>query len=84
MKRIVIILIIIVLSLFLIGCTADAPARPEYEAQFTASTAPLPYLLPDRTVLAVEIRDLAARWSDIRALPALARFHDRLMEATTL
>jgi hypothetical protein len=83
-KRIVIILIIILFSLFLIACSADAPARPEHQAQFTASTAPLPYLLPDRTLLAVEIHDLAGRWPEIRAVRPLARFQDRLLEGTAI
>ncbi len=36
-------------------------------------------LLPASTVAAVEIRDLDRRWSEIRGLPAIARFQDRFL-----
>ncbi|UCG86059.1 MAG: hypothetical protein JSW71_19470 [Gemmatimonadota bacterium] len=83
MKRIIIIVIIILLSL-LVSCSADAPSTPEHEAHFTAATAPLPYLLPERTLLAVEIYNLAGRWSEIRAIQALARFQDKLLAGTAI
>jgi len=39
----------------------------------------LTQLLPVSTVAAVEIRDLDRRWSEIRGLPAIARFQDRFL-----
>jgi hypothetical protein len=62
-----------------VACTADAPSKPEYETQLTAATAPLPHLLPEATMLAVEIRDLERRWSEIRAHQLLAELQDRLL-----
>ena len=55
----------------LVSCSADAPSTPRHETHFTAATAPLPYLLPEGTLLAVEIHDLARRWPEIRAVPPL-------------
>jgi len=63
----------------LVSCSADAPSTPRHETHFTAATAPLPYLLPEGTLLAVEIHDLARRWPEIRAVPPLARFQDLLL-----
>ncbi len=40
---------------------------------------PLAQLLPASTVAAVELRDLDRRWSEIRGLPAIARFQDRFL-----
>jgi hypothetical protein len=39
---------------------------------------PLVDLLPESTVAAVEIRDLSRRWTEIRDLPGVARFQDRV------
>jgi hypothetical protein len=36
-------------------------------------------LLPESTVAAVELRDLDRRWSEIRQLPAVASFQDRVL-----
>lgn len=58
----------------LISCQADTPSTQGHETHFTAATAPLPYLLPEGTLLAVEIHDLARRWPEIRAVRPLARF----------
>jgi hypothetical protein len=83
-KRIVIIVIVLLLCLVFLACSSDTPATPKHETHFTAATAPLPYLLPERTLLAVEIDGLARRWPDVRALQPLARFQDRLLEQTGL
>jgi hypothetical protein len=41
-------------------------------------------LLPDSTVIAVEVRDVAWRWSEIRGVRAIARFQDRLFAGSAL
>jgi hypothetical protein len=41
-------------------------------------------LLPESTILAVEIRDTAERWSEIRSVPAISRFLDRLLTGSGL
>jgi hypothetical protein len=83
-KRFVLIAIILLLSLFMIACSADAPATPEQEINLTAATAPLPHLLPEGTLLAVEFHDLARRWSEIRAVRPLVQLQDRLLAAAGL
>jgi len=50
------------------------PQSPAGEAA-TART-PLIELLPGSTVFAAEIRGLAARWSEVRAIPTIARIQD--------
>jgi hypothetical protein len=41
-------------------------------------------LLPESTILAMEIRDLAERWPEIRAVPVITRFLHRLLTGSDL
>jgi hypothetical protein len=41
-------------------------------------------LLPESTVLAVELRDVDSRWSEIRGMRAISRFQDRLLAGSAL
>jgi len=72
------------LPCFVLACSADAPSRPEYETELTAATAPLPQLLPEETMMAVEVRDLARRWPEIRANRLIAELQNRLLEEINL
>jgi hypothetical protein len=50
-----------------------------FEAVLETSGHDLIDLLPASTVAAVELRDLDRRWTEIRDLPAVARFQDRVL-----
>jgi hypothetical protein len=63
---------------------APAPAVSAPASDPTNGAAALIDLLPASTVLGVEIRDLAERWPEIRAVPAISRFMDRLMTDRSL
>ncbi len=77
-KKTLIVILVLLLSL-LVACEVDAPQTPDALARVDAATAPLPYLLPDATLLAVEVRGLSRRWSEIRSVRPLADFQDRLL-----
>jgi hypothetical protein len=63
---------------------APVPAVSASPSDPTNGAAALIDLLPESTVLGVEIRDLAERWPEIRAVPAISRFLDRLMTDRSL
>ncbi len=73
-----------VLPHMVLACSADAPSRPEQGTQLTAATAPLPYLLPEETIVAIEIRDLSRRWLEVRETRVLADIQDRILDAIHL
>jgi hypothetical protein len=50
----------------------------------TAEASGLIDLLPESTVVAVEIRDVARRWSEIRGVPAIRGIQDRLLAESGL
>lgn len=80
MKKTVIIVLVLLLSL-LAACDVDAPQTPNNLSRFEATTAPLPYLLPDATLFAVEINGLAERWSELQSIEPIARFQRELLAA---
>ena len=67
MKKTVTVVVLVVTLSLLLACSADAPFPPDPAARSGTAASPLPNLLPQSTLLAVEIRDLSARWSEIRA-----------------
>ncbi|UCD23915.1 MAG: hypothetical protein JSW51_12920 [Gemmatimonadota bacterium] len=67
-----------------LSCSSDTPSTPEHTTYLTAETAPLHHLLPEETVLAVELRDLPRRWNEIRSIRSLARFQDQLLQQVGL
>jgi hypothetical protein len=73
-----------VVPYFVLACSADAPSRPEYATELTAATAPLPQLLPEETMIAVEIRDLTQRWPEIRSNRLIAELQNRVLEEINL
>ncbi|KPJ83975.1 MAG: hypothetical protein AMS18_17050 [Gemmatimonas sp. SG8_17] len=84
MKKTVIVVVLVVILSLLVACSADAPSTPYYEARSGTASAPLPFLLPQSTLLAVEIRDLTARWSEIRAIRPIAELQDRMLAGSGL
>jgi len=64
------------------------PLPPADDAAGTARASADPIalidLLPESTLLAVEIRDLERRWPAIRGIPAIRQFHDRLLSGSAL
>jgi len=77
MKKLLMVVLLLLLSL-LVACEVNAPQTPDYGAEFDAVSAPLPFLLPEATVFAVEVRGLARRWSDMRSIGPIADFQDRI------
>jgi hypothetical protein len=77
MKKTLIAVLVLLLSP-LVACDVDAPQTPDNLVRIEAASAPLPFLLPEGTLLAVEVRGLAGRWSEIRSIPAIADFQDQL------
>lgn len=63
---------------------APVPAAVPSPPGITNGDAALIDLLPESTVIGVEIRNMAARWPEIRSLPAVTRFLDRLLEGAGL
>lgn len=61
-----------------------APEGPSAVPARDATPPSLVHLLPEQAVLAVEIRDLDRRWPEVRGLPAIARFQERLLEGSGL
>lgn len=63
---------------------APAPALPPSPSHLTNGAEAMIDLLPESTVLAVEIREMAVRWPEIRGVTAIARFLDRLLTGSGL
>ncbi len=83
MKKTLIVVLVLLLSL-LVACDVEAPQTPDNLSRIEAATAPLPYLLPEATLFAVEVSGLAQRWSEIRSIQPMALFQDRLFTALGL
>jgi hypothetical protein len=79
MKKTAIVVVLVVILSLLVACSAEVPSTPDPAARSGTDVSPLPLLLPQSTLLAAELRDLAARWSEIRAIRPIAEFQDRLL-----
>ncbi len=79
MKKTVTVVVLVAILSLLVACSADAPSTPDPAARSDAASVPLPALLPQSTLLAAELRDLTARWSEIRAIRPIAAFQDRVL-----
>ncbi len=84
MKKTVLVVVLVVILSLLLACSADAPSTPDLAARNATADSPLPHLLPQSTLLAAEFRDLATRWSEIRAIRPLAEFQNRLLAGSGL
>ncbi len=58
----------------------DAPSPPPAPSIQQLAGGDIIALLPHSTVAAVELRDIAGRWDELRAIPRLSRLQDRLLE----
>jgi hypothetical protein len=67
----------------LAGPLAAPPSATAWSA-VAADDGGLLGLLPESTVVAVEVRDLSTRWDEIRRFPAIVRFLDALLDGTGL
>ncbi len=63
---------------------APAPAVPPSPPRPATGAGAMIDLLPESTVLAVEIREITDRWPEIRAMETISRFLDRLLTGSDL
>ena len=85
MKRLVLAVLLVVAPL-VVGGLGRSPAAPEPAAVSPVEQAAgsLLDLLPDSSLVAVEVRDVARRWSALRRIPILAELQDRILEGSGL
>lgn len=76
-------------AIVLVLCTTPVVPEPRPDGfsvprEAATETVELIDLLPESTVLAVEIRNVAKRWIEIRSIPAIGRLQDRLLAGSEL
>ncbi|UCF10350.1 MAG: hypothetical protein JSW65_01335, partial [Candidatus Bipolaricaulota bacterium] len=78
MKAIMTTLVFVTLG---VGLACDDAPSPEPPApNLEEASGDLVTLLPERVLVAVELRDLDGRWDELRAVPPLARLQDRMLD----
>ncbi|UCC73882.1 MAG: hypothetical protein JSV86_04795 [Gemmatimonadota bacterium] len=70
----------LIVALGVVLACDEAPSPPLAPRADYVPSGDLIALLPPSTVVAVEVRNLAGRWDELRAIPGLAGLQDRLLE----
>lgn len=71
--------VLVVLLGVVLACD-DAPSPPSTPTVDHTSRGDLIALLPPSTLVAVELRNIAGRWDELRAIPRVAGVQDRVLE----
>jgi hypothetical protein len=83
MRSIVVCALFVMATLLAVGAP-ELNAEPAPGSAAAVSSGSLLDLLPESTLVAVELHDVSRRWSTLRAIPAIAGFQDRLLHGSGL